>query len=434
MRCFSRPGAVALLLFCTSTVYSQPAESLPEKSVQQLFGEAKQLSKSPDNNAQLAEKYRAVIDLHRANEKAFRQSLKEMIKYYEDSGQPEKAVRLIVDLTSQESLRKHYEALSGIAEGLNRKHPDLVKKIAREMQQAAKEERSVPQIAPVVSLADSILQREDKALREKSLEKLQGLLSPDSTDKTKRSALVTLQKAFAAKFDHKSFRPVVVPLLDSEDSLVRMLAVQCLPGAGGTAEDLPKVATMVEDESHRVRRSVGSALIHIANGEHKEIVIPALMQLMQDEEHEVIKSNIRSMWGQYTSPEYDEFLVSLSNEPRYHHIVIYHCLSTIQKKSLIVCRRLVEELNDPDWNNSGRAAWGLTYGVTEEAKPLVEAGLLKAIPEETNQYTRKQEFRALQQVATDKSRAYLQSVVDSELETDQFKHLAAGVLSKLDQN
>jgi hypothetical protein len=103
----------------------------------------------------------------------------------------------------------------------------------------------------------------------------------------------------------------------------------------------------------------------------------------------------------------------------------------MREKSVAVCRRLVDELDDPDWNNSGRAAWGLTYGVPEEAESLVEQGLLEALPEETNPYTRKQEFRALRGVATEKSRQYLESVVESELDTEEFKQMSREILADL---
>ena len=138
------------------------------------------------------------------------------------------------------------------------------------------------------------------------------------------------------------------------------------------------------------------------------------------------------MWGQYTSPEFDALLIELSRDPRHRGHVIYHCLSTMKTKSPAVCRRLIEELDEPDWNDSGRAAWGLTYGVVEQANSLVEEGLLKALPEETNPYTRKQEFRALRRVATEKARPYLRSVVDSDMETEEFKQQARQILADLD--
>jgi HEAT repeat protein len=225
----------------------------------------------------------------------------------------------------------------------------------------------------------------------------------------------------------------VAPLLKSEDVEIRMRALQCLPALEATTQDLALIIPLAEDNSPQVRQEVGGALIHIGNGQEKEKVIPALIKLLKDEEYKVIERTLRSMWGQYSSPEFDALLIELSRHPRHRGHVIYHCLSTMRTKSPEVCRRLIEELDEPNWNDSGRAAWGLTYGVVKEAYSLVEEGLLKALPEETNSYTRKQEFRALRRVVTEKSRPYLKSVVDSEMETEEFKGLARQILTDLDR-
>jgi HEAT repeat protein len=222
-------------------------------------------------------------------------------------------------------------------------------------------------------------------------------------------------------------------LLKSKDHVVRTMAVACLPGVGATADDLPIITALVEDPSPQVRMQLTSALVALGDGEHGDQVIPALTQLLQDEDKEVVEHSIRSMWGQYSSAEFDKFLIRLSRDPKHHYNTIYHCLSTMRSKSPAVCRRLVDELNEPDWNSSGRAAWGLTYGVTDDAKSIVEDGLLKALPEETNTYTRQQEFRALRGVATEKSREYLTSVLASELETEECRQAAREILAELDK-
>jgi len=212
-----------------------------------------------------------------------------------------------------------------------------------------------------------------------------------------------------------------------------MLALRCLPGLGTTSRGLALIIPLADDASPRVRMNVALALIQLGKGEENEKVVPALMKLLRDKDPNVVERTIRSMWGQYSSLEFDKQLIELSRHPRYHHNTIYFCLSTMRNKSVAVCRRLVEELDDPDWNNSGRAAWGLTYGVAEEAKSVVEEGLLRALPEETNAYTRTQEFRALRRVATEKSRPYLSSVVDSEMETEEFRELAREILADMDR-
>lgn len=285
----------------------------------------------------------------------------------------------------------------------------------------------------VAELSQAILQRNDPAVRQKALDDIGRMLATESPDQAKLQALMVLYRSLPARFDRSSFRTLVLPLLESKDMGIRQLALQVVPALEARAEDLPKIAALAGDGSPGVRAGVGRALILIGKGQHKEQVLPTVMKLLRDEKPRVVEETIRCMWGQYSSPEFDALLIELSRNPRFHHNAIYFGLSTMRPKSVAVCRRLVEELNDPDWNNSGRAAWGLTYGVPAEARAVVEEGLLKALPEETNAYTRSQEFRALRGVVSEKSRAYLKKVSESEMETDQVKQLARELLAQLDR-
>lgn len=286
----------------------------------------------------------------------------------------------------------------------------------------------------VAEMSKAILQRDDPSLRQKTLAQVGRMLASESANEAKLRALTTLYRSLPARFDRGPFRSLVLPLLESQDARIRQLTLLVLPGLEARAEDLPRIAALAGDPSPRARGSVGRALILIGKGQHKEQVLPAVMKLLGDEKPEVIEETIRSMWGQYSSPQFDALLIELSRNPRFHHNAIYFGLSTMRPKSVAVCRRLVEELNDPDWNNSGRAAWGLTYGVPAEARAVVEEGLLKALPEETNNYTRSQEFRALRGVVSEKSRAYLKKVADSEMETEQTRQLARELLAQLDKS
>ena len=416
----------------SSVCFGQTPQSGKRATVEELFAEAERLAADGSQSKQVAEKLQAAIEQHLKNDAAFYKSLRALAEYYEATDQAEAGLREFLALVQDEQIfRQRYEVFQSIMEKYTRRHPELVKTIQNELQQAARENERGPSFLPEPDLVDAILQREDAALRDASVEKLKEMLAPDSSAETKRSALISLNKALAAKFDQESFYPLVVPLIDSEDMPTRMMVLTVLPSVGGSEADLPSIVKKADDPSHHVRKLVASALIAIGKGEHSNVVIPALMKLLQDDEEDVVNNTVRSMWGQYTSPEFDQLLIELSDEPSIHHNVIYFCLSTMRSKSPAVCKRLVEELADSDWNNSGRAAWGLTYGVEEEAEPIVEEGLLKALPQETNDYTRKQEMQALAQVATAKSKEYLQSVVDSDLETDEFQDLAREILQGL---
>jgi HEAT repeat protein len=283
------------------------------------------------------------------------------------------------------------------------------------------------------AFAKAIQQRKDAALRADALKILKGKLREDSSPSEQIWALSALRRAITAKFDREPFRALVLPKLQSNSPQIRELALVCLTGLDCDVDVLDAIAEMALDSDPKVRSRVGLALIQIGQGDAADTVIPALTQLLQDSNRDVITSTIRSMWGQYSSPKFDALLIELSNEREFHGVAIYHALSTMKPKSVPVCERLIEELDEPDWNNSGRAAWGLTYGVPEAAYQAVEQALIAAIPEELNDYTREQEYRALANVATEKSRPMLQSVVASEMETAKDKERAQSILDRLDR-
>jgi|GEM_PF-2316850 len=431
-----RCNVVLLVLFLAFTAAT--SAGIENKSLKQICEEADRLAQTPDGIESAVAKYRSVIEIHRANEKVFLAALHGLLEYYDEPGRIEDGARFLLALGQELQNPENMKALQKEFSGFALKHRDVMNRITEEMGLTARQQREkkskeeAERIVPSRELVNAILQRKDKSLREKSLAELREMLSPESSNRDKGTALATLRSALTAKFDRKPFRPLVAPLLKSEDAEIRMRALQCFPALKATTRDLELIIPLAEDDSSQVRQEVGGALIHIGNGQEKEKVIPALMKLLKDEEYKVIERTLRSMWGQYSSPEFDALLIELSRDPRHRGHVIYHCLSTMRTKSPEVCRRLIEELDEPNWNDSGRAAWGLTYGVTDEAKSLVEEGLLKALPEETNAYTRKQEFRALRRVATEKSRSYLRSVIESDMETEEHKDLAREILAALD--
>jgi len=418
---------VVLLLACWASAGAEPG------SLQGMYEEAQRLGQTPEGRDEAMAQYHAVIEIHRANEKTYHAALRQLANCYSEAGQVEEGIRFFFAIAQATWETKRLNGLEGILNEFKLKHPEIVDQIVAEMYPSSRSKRRVAPAVPAKDLAKAIVQRRDTVLREKGLERLRQMLVETASDAEKRQGLATLQSVLTAKFDRAPFRLMVLPLLASDDAQVRAPALRCLPGLGGTVEDIPLVVTMAQDPSAQVRELVGGVLIQLGKGERAETVIPALMQLLQDDDSKVVEQTIRSMWGQYHAPAFDALLIELSYEQKYHHNAIYFCLSTMRSKSQAVCRRLVEVLAEPDWNDSGRAAWGLTYGVTEEAKGLVEEGLLAALPEETNEQTRKQEFRALAHVATERSRAYLTTVAASEMETDEAKGVARQILADLDK-
>lgn len=422
----------AILLLCIPPAIGADSQPAASGSLEPVLREAQELARKPEQSEAAIQAYESIVETHMANQKAFNAALRELADTYEKSGKAEEGVRFFYKFAQEleSSQGDGANALQGAIGGFLAKHSDLLTKVNEEAQSASVK-RQAP--APIsLDLEQAILQRENAALREESVQKVKAMLAATSSDEQKFSGLSTLNAVRAAKFDRKPFLPLVLPLLKHEDGDIRYGALASLPSLEAPTEELPGIAAMAHDPSPRVRAGVASTLVLVARGQHAEIVIPALTELLQDEETTVIEQTLRSLWGQYSSPEFDALLIELSNDQQYSGLAIYHALSTMKTKSVAVCERLVEELADPDWNNSGRAAWGLTYGVQEEAKAMVEEGLLKALPQENNTYTRGEEMKALGKVASEKSRPYLQSVINSNMETDEIKEAAKKILAKLD--
>lgn len=423
-----RVGAIPLVLsLLPAAVQAQPADG----SLRGAFQEAQRLNRTDEGREAAIAALQSLVELHRENEQVNQAALRELARTYAAAGRTEDGMRFFLKIAQEMESQRRSHALYEILNNYRLKDPDLLQQVIQQSVTGAGPKLPVQQPLAADDLARGILQREDEQLRAASLERLRQMLAADSAADQKRTGLATLYKAITAKFDRDVFLPLVVPLLQSEDVRTRMLALRCLPGLEASEHELQLVVPLVEDSAPEVRSTVGLALTQIGKGEQKDIVIPALLHLLSDREPEVIEQTLRAMWGQYSSPELDQRLIELADQARFHHEAIYFGLSTMREKSAAVCRRLVEELADPDWNNSGRAAWGLTYGVPAEARELVEQGLLRALPQETNAYTRKQELRALRGVASDASRAYLTQVAESNLETDEVKQAAREILRGL---
>ena len=430
-------GVSLVVLFSAWAATASAADR--KRPLQEVYEGAEQLAQSLDSLEQAIAEYRTLIETHIANETLYQSALRDLARCYEDSGRIEDGVRHYFTLAYDGDARGSKMAQgrdSVLREAFSRfqlKHADAIRKVLVDMPgSSGRKPKDATAVAPR-DLVAAIVQRKDRALRENGVKRLLEMLSPESPVDQKKAGLAALKGSLIARFDRAPFRPLVLPLLESEDAQLRLLALGCLPRLNATLADLDLVAPMAEDASPEVRANVGSALVQIGDGEEKEKVIPALMKLLQDDDQKIVDSTIRSMWGQYASPQFDELLIKLSRHPKHRYNTIYFCLSTMKSKSVRVCRRLIEELDELDANNSSRGAWGLTYGVADEAKSLVEDGLLRAMPEETSDYTRRREFQALRNVATEKSRPYLTSVVENELETDKYKERARAILKDLDE-
>jgi len=407
------------------------AQEFKDHTIQDLYYSVDQLEGAEDQELVLKE----IIRKHQTNEALYRKSVIELVDHYEKNDQHEKAMVLLGSILTDHFESKEnssinvFETMLG---QLSHEHPDLMKQVGEKINGGGDRLGPIP-ANPEENIVEMVLQREDEVQRERGLEKIAEMLAENQSDDTKKRGLSTLLKCISAKFYRPSFQQLVLPLIESEDAIIRALSLRLLPALETPRSELIRLAELVDDEDPQVRKQLGGSMIGIDDGETPEIVIPVLMRLCQDENLDVRMGTIRSMWGRYSTEEFDKFLIELSYDRSVYERVVYNALSTKRTKSLEVCKRLVEVLEDPDWNNSGRAAWGLTYGVETEAYPFVENAVLKALPHETNSYTRKNLFRALATVGTEKSKPYLNEIIQSDLEAEEDKEKARAILEQFSE-
>ncbi|NOX53726.1 MAG: hypothetical protein GXP27_04685, partial [Planctomycetes bacterium] len=212
--------AVVVLLISSMV----PADAQDDgRSLREAYQEAQQLARNPDRVQQAIAKYQAVLETHIANQETFRAALKELVQCYERSGQVEAGIRYFV------LLRKQMEAV-GFRDYSWRevlqfqdRNRELAGKVYRDLAGIGDMRWRVDGVRPSSELVESILQRKDKKLREQSLAKLREMLSPEAPDASKCQALATLRASLSAKFDRKDFLPLVRPLLQSQNAVIRGL-------------------------------------------------------------------------------------------------------------------------------------------------------------------------------------------------------------------
>ena len=427
------------LIFPFTARWAPAATEDGKQPLREVYDEAKALAQTPETRAQAIARYRSVIETHLANEKLYQSALRELGACYANSEQVGEGVQFLFDqMDAQRDVHQRRNVMREVIGKIRQKHPEAFRKAVAERETeteaAARKARPRP-VIPSKTLSEAILQNKDKEMRENGLAQLQQMLGPESSTDQQSTALATLLASRSGNFDRDPFRELVLPLFKSEDAQVRTWALHCMPFLNAGPRDVPLVVPLADDPSAEVRRAAGEALVMSGKGEYADQIVPALTKLLGDSDPEVVDKTLRCFWGgRYVTPALEERIIQLSREPRHRDIAIYSALSTMPSKSVPVCQRLVEVIQDPSIkrDDRARAAWGLTGDVVEEAKPLVEAGLLAALPEETDEDARTTGFRALRRVATEKSRPYLRSVAASDMESEQYKKLARQIIEDLD--
>lgn len=252
------------------------------------------------------------------------------------------------------------------------------------------------------AVTQDALQLESREKRQAAIEKIRAALGASDID-DKRLGLQAFMQILPVEFDKKSFRPLILPLLDADNAMDLRQACYALHACGAEPGDLDRILRIAESPPAGMRESLSHLLFIFSNADLTGKAGEAVVQLLND--GGATREILRGIWGAQFSPELEEKVIALSRnaDGTTNHDAIYFALSPQANKSEKSVRRLIEVLADPDVvNNAGRAAWGLKQGVSKENYDLVANAALNVLEARSDEYLRRNALDLLKTYAGEK--------------------------------
>jgi hypothetical protein len=191
------------------------------------------------------------------------------------------------------------------------------------------------------------------------------------------AALLALAELGDVELDRASLRPLVLPFARSARPAKRVSALYALASTGCEPGDLALVHAAWKERTPEIDASIAHLLLMFGErrieGRSEEIVLELLSGTVMRGR----RASLSGLWGAQVGDRLAARLIELSRDPRERHDALYFGLSTLQEKNAAVVDVLIEALQDPDHNNSGRALWGLGHGVPVEHQARVAEALLE---------------------------------------------------------
>lgn len=261
------------------------------------------------------------------------------------------------------------EEEKALAEG-----PDSVKaRTARQREEAAEQARARVARTLAEDWIAGALQVRDAELRKTSMASILEALTADR-EELQDAGLTALLRVREVAFDRAPYAAAVRALAKSRRGGARVQALYGLANTRAEATDADLQLLLDALQETPDAALFGSASHLLTMFAEMDLTGPAgdaALALFKDGKADT-REVLRGMWGARVSPALAAHVIELAKKgSRHRHDAIYFGLSTYNNKSIPVVEALFEACEDPDPNNSGRARWGLTYGVAEEARGRV---------------------------------------------------------------
>jgi len=239
--------------------------------------------------------------------------------------------------------------------------------------------------AQIQSWVNEVMQIDDEALREAGVAKIREAMG-SADEATRVAALSAFLSTSTANYDKASFREVILPLTTSAHGTVQTKAFYALWAAGSQPGDLDLLIAAAHKNAPGLSDSISHLLFMYCEGKIAGPAADVLLDIFQTQDARELRELCRGLWGARITPELEARLIALAqtDDPNLYHDVIYFAISTSPEKPAAFVDALIKAAVHPDHNNSGRALWGLSYGVDEAQHGVVAEFALKLFKSRNN--------------------------------------------------
>jgi hypothetical protein len=211
----------------------------------------------------------------------------------------------------------------------------------------------------------AVTQVQDLQRREDAIADITRALDVGSAE-ARRSALEVLCRVAHVRFERAHLRPLLVSQANDSSAVIRALGVEAWRLYCLEPSDVGPLLELCRDASSSVRSAAARALL--ATGSTALPADTAILALLKDEEHTVVRDVLVNVGRRELSRQVEDRILELAKDPQFRRIVFRDTLRWVVSPSERVVDTLISALEDPVlelW-----ATWALDR-VDKDADPHV---------------------------------------------------------------
>jgi hypothetical protein len=242
------------------------------------------------------------------------------------------------------------------------------------------------------------------------------------------AGLLALTQTRTVHYDRASFRPLVLPHLNSTTAAVRLASLYALLNTETLPEDVDRIVPLADDPVPRIRTTVPYVLVAVTKGDFTGAPGRALLKLLNDPDYRLVIDAMRGIGGvrKYPPEVVDRFLELASDKGKRHDILHFAMMNMPKPKRVIDA--MLGYLDDRTQLQT--VGTGLQRGIPKELKDYLCREILARM-EDSDARAQGVYLTILSFHADGRHREALQRLLDEEVILPRFEGKAKGILGRM---